>query len=107
MKGFRTLSNGESVEFHIKYDSDGRTKAVDVTRPEKGPVQGRRGGGSGVYGFNDDGVRGGVGRGCRGGGGYGSGGCGRGGGGGRGKGGGVGYGFNGASALFPAKLLIN
>ncbi|KAH0979451.1 hypothetical protein GBA52_006628 [Prunus armeniaca] len=103
MKGFRTLSNGESVEFHIKYDSDGRTKAVDVTRPEKGPVQGRRGGGSGVYGFNDDGVRGGVGRGCRGGGGYGSGGCGRGGGGGRGKGGGVGYGFNGASALFPAK----
>ncbi|CAL2243029.1 unnamed protein product [Prunus armeniaca] len=65
MKGFRTLSNGKSVEVHIESDSDGRTKSVDVTRPEKGPVQGRRGGGSGVYGFNDSGGRGGVGRGCR------------------------------------------
>ncbi|BFG41059.1 hypothetical protein CerSpe_273330 [Prunus speciosa] len=99
------LRDGGSVEFHIESDNDGRTKAVDVTLSKKCPVQGRRGEGSGGYGFTDGGVRGGVGRGCREGSGYGGGGYDRGGGGGRGKGGGVEYRFNGASTLFLRKVI--
>ncbi|KAH0979602.1 hypothetical protein GBA52_006779 [Prunus armeniaca] len=95
MQGFRTLGQGESVEFHITSDRDGRTEAADVTRLEEGPFQGSRGGGGASgrgggrgYRFNGGGARGGVGRGGTGGGG-GYGGVGR------GKGCGGGYGFNG------------
>ncbi|BAT91056.1 hypothetical protein VIGAN_06236000 [Vigna angularis var. angularis] len=46
--GFRSLAEGESVEFAIESDSDGRAKAVDVTGPDGASVQGtRRGGGGG------------------------------------------------------------
>ncbi|KAF7841166.1 glycine-rich protein 2-like [Senna tora] len=37
-QGFRSLGDGESVEFLIETDSDGRTKAVDVTGPEEGSL---------------------------------------------------------------------
>ncbi|KAL4327290.1 hypothetical protein AHAS_Ahas13G0085300 [Arachis hypogaea] len=47
-EGFRSLAEGESVEFAIESDPDGRTKAVDVTGPDGSNVQGsRRGGGGG------------------------------------------------------------
>ncbi|XP_019450971.1 PREDICTED: glycine-rich protein 2-like [Lupinus angustifolius] len=75
--GFRSLAEGESVEFQIEADSDGRTKAVDVTGPDGANVQGSRRGGSGGGGGYGDG---------RGGGGYGGGGRG----GGRGSRGGYG-----------------
>nr|AMK48001.1 putative glycine-rich protein 2 [Lupinus angustifolius] len=38
--GFRSLAEGESVEFQIEADSDGRSKAVDVTGPDGANVQG-------------------------------------------------------------------
>ena len=81
--GFRSLGEGETVEYQIESGNDGRTKAVDVTGPNEGPVQGSRGGGGGGGG--------GGGRSSRGGGGYGGGGRS---GGGRGGGGG-GYGGGG------------
>ena len=65
-EGFRSLGEGETVEYQIESGNDGRTKAVDVTGPGEGPVQGSRGGGGGGGG------RGGGGRGDRGGGGYGA-----------------------------------
>ncbi|CAN0878830.1 Cold shock domain-containing protein 4 [Linum grandiflorum] len=74
-EGFRSLAEGEDVEYQIENSDDGRTKAVDVSGPDGAPVQGGSGGG-----------RGGGGRGY-GGGGYSSGGGGYGGGG-RGGGGG-------------------
>ncbi|OVA19640.1 zinc finger protein [Macleaya cordata] len=53
-EGYRSLAEGENVEFQIEQGDDGRTKAVDVTGPEGGFVQGGRGdsygGGGGRYG---------------------------------------------------------
>uniref|UniRef100_I1LPQ4 Uncharacterized protein n=1 Tax=Glycine max TaxID=3847 RepID=I1LPQ4_SOYBN len=80
--GFRSLAEGESVEFAIESESDGRAKAVDVTGPDGASVQGTRRGGDGGRSY-------GGGRGGGGGGRYGGGGGGRyvGGGGGGGGGG--------------------
>ncbi|XP_028765698.1 glycine-rich protein 2-like [Neltuma alba] len=85
--GFRSLGDGESVEFLIESDSDGRTKAVDVTGPSESNVQGSRRGGGGAGGNRSFG----GGRGGSYGGGYGAGGGYGGSRGGRGGGGG-GYG---------------
>ncbi|KAL6211941.1 hypothetical protein ACLB2K_017164 [Fragaria x ananassa] len=63
-EGFRTLGDGESVEFQIETDNDGRTKAVDVTGPEEGPVQGRGSGGGGGRGGGGGGGYGGGGGNC-------------------------------------------
>uniref|UniRef100_A0A6M2FC54 Uncharacterized protein n=1 Tax=Populus davidiana TaxID=266767 RepID=A0A6M2FC54_9ROSI len=84
--GFRTLSDGQPVEFSVDSGEDGRTKAVDVVGVSRSrrPPRGGRGGGRGYY----------VGRG-RGGGGFGRGGRSNGGGyegGGYGGGGGGGGG---------------
>ncbi|RHN61504.1 putative transcription factor CSD family [Medicago truncatula] len=76
--GFRSLAEGESVEYQIESDNDGRSKAVSVTGPDGASVQGSRRGGGGGGGYE------------RGGGGYGGGGGGYGGGGG-------GYGGRGAA----------
>ncbi|KAK7351920.1 hypothetical protein VNO77_11691 [Canavalia gladiata] len=74
--GFRSLALGESVEFLIESDPDGRTKAVDVTGPHQSPVQGSRrsappstagrgrGGGRGGYGGFAGGGYGGGGGSC-------------------------------------------
>ncbi|KAJ7537424.1 hypothetical protein O6H91_11G005400 [Diphasiastrum complanatum] len=78
--GFRSLRDGEPVEFTIEHSDDGRTKALDVTGPNGSFVQGappRRDGYGGDGGGRGDGYGGGRSDG------YGSGG----GGGGRGYGG--------------------
>ncbi|KAJ6739230.1 COLD SHOCK DOMAIN PROTEIN 2 [Salix koriyanagi] len=97
-EGYRSLGDGEEVEFVIENSDDGRTKAVDVTGPGGNPVQGIRSGGG--YGGGSGGRGGGRGGGYGGGGGgYGGGGGGYGGGGygggGRRGGGGGGYGGGG------------
>uniref|UniRef100_A0A0R0H1C8 Uncharacterized protein n=1 Tax=Glycine max TaxID=3847 RepID=A0A0R0H1C8_SOYBN len=98
--GFRSLAEGESVEFAIESESDGRAKAVDVTGPDGASVQGTRRGGDGGRSYG--GGRGGGGGGYGGGGGgdrYGGGGGGGrygGGGGGRYVGGGGGGGGGGS-----------
>ncbi|KAL0912622.1 hypothetical protein M5K25_018606 [Dendrobium thyrsiflorum] len=65
--GFRTLADGEPVEFVIAESEDGRTKAVDVTGPDGDFVQGGNpsggGGGGGSGGGRRDGYGGGGGRG--------------------------------------------
>uniref|UniRef100_A0A0R0H1B4 Uncharacterized protein n=1 Tax=Glycine max TaxID=3847 RepID=A0A0R0H1B4_SOYBN len=66
--GFRSLAEGESVEFAIESESDGRAKAVDVTGPDGASVQGTRRGGDGGRSY-------GGGRGGGGGGGGGGGSC--------------------------------
>ncbi|PQQ03252.1 cold shock protein 2 [Prunus yedoensis var. nudiflora] len=58
--GFRSVAEGESVEFQIAVGEDGKTKAIDVTGPNGAPLQGNRkesfgrsggrGGGSGFGG---------------------------------------------------------
>ena len=56
-EGFRSLGDGESVEFAIDSDDSGRTKAIDVTGPNGTLVQGSfRGGekGGGRYGFSSE-----------------------------------------------------
>ena len=66
--GFRTLSEGEAVEFFVDYGEDGRTKAIEVTNLTRS----RRGGGS-SRGFGGRGRAGNFGRfGGGGGGGFGS-----------------------------------
>ncbi|KAK3270169.1 hypothetical protein CYMTET_21422 [Cymbomonas tetramitiformis] len=60
-EGFRSLQEGETVEFNLEDSEDGRTKAIDVTGPEGAFVQGavKR------YSYNKggEGVEGGGGRG--------------------------------------------
>ncbi|EHA8588659.1 Cold shock domain-containing protein 4 [Cocos nucifera] len=85
-EGYRTLTEGEPVEFSIAEGEGGRTKAVDVTGPDGSSVQGSSGGRRDGYGGG--GSRSGATRG-----GYGFNGGGRGGG---GRGGGWGYGGGGA-----------
>jgi cold shock CspA family protein len=87
--GYRTLAEGESVEYVVSEGDDGRTKAVDVTGPDGSSVSGARSGGGGGRGG-----RSGGGSGYRSGGGYGFNGGGRGGGG-RGGGGYGGGGYGG------------
>lgn len=86
-EGFRSLGENEEVEFVITTGDDGRTKAVDVTGPNEGPVQGSRRGG----GYNGGGGRGGR---------SGGGGWGGGGGGGGYGGGGGGYGGGGGGSCY-------
>ncbi|CAK7347027.1 unnamed protein product [Dovyalis caffra] len=66
--GFRTLSDGQPVEFSVDSGEDGRTKAVDVlgvSRSRRPPRGGRGdGGGRGYYGGRGRGG-GGYGRGSR------------------------------------------
>lgn len=40
MEGFRSLADGESVEYKVEMDNSGRKKAVQVTGPEGAEVQG-------------------------------------------------------------------
>ncbi|KAF0935005.1 hypothetical protein E2562_029531 [Oryza meyeriana var. granulata] len=63
--GFRSLAEGEQVEFAISESEDGRTKAVDVTGPDGSFVKGGAGGGGGGgggYGSRGGGGSGGGGR---------------------------------------------
>merc|ERR1719278_1343289 len=74
-QGFKSLAEGELVEFQIVTQDDGRRKAVNVTGPNGVNVQGQKrqpfnGGGGGRGGFGGGG-RGGFGGGNFGGGGYG------------------------------------
>ncbi|KAH7671205.1 cellular nucleic acid-binding protein [Dioscorea alata] len=85
--GFRTLSDGDTVEFSVEHGDDGRTRAVDVTGPNGSAIPSSpAGAGRGSYGSRSRGgwYGGGYGRG------YGGGGYGRGGRGGRSFGGGGG-----------------
>ncbi|KAI5059853.1 hypothetical protein GOP47_0026172, partial [Adiantum capillus-veneris] len=50
-EGFRSLQDGEDVEFFVENGDDGRTKAVDVTGPNGNPVQGSNRGGGDSYGY--------------------------------------------------------
>jgi len=87
-EGFRSLREGEPVEFFVETSDDGRQKAVNVTGPNGAAPEGapRRqfndsyggGGGGGSYGGGGygGGFGGGRGGGRRGGGGYGGGGYG-------------------------------
>ena len=40
MEGFRSLADGEAVEFQVEIDNSGRKKAVSVTGPEGAECQG-------------------------------------------------------------------
>ena len=40
LEGFRSLAEGENVEFRVEVDGNGRSKAVDVTGPDGSDVQG-------------------------------------------------------------------
>nr|ACN27139.1 unknown [Zea mays] len=64
-EGFRSLAEGEEVEFSVSEGDDGRTKAVDVTGPDGSFVRGGGGGyGGGGYGGGGYGGGGGGGGGC-------------------------------------------
>eukprot|EP00951_Prasinocladus_malaysianus_P024115 scaffold207339_cov44-Prasinocladus_malaysianus.AAC.1 len=41
-EGFRSLAEGEVVEFNVETGEDGRTKAIDVTGPDGSHVQASR-----------------------------------------------------------------
>ena len=41
-EGFRSLAEGEQVEFFVESGDDGRTKAVQVTGPSGAPPQVRK-----------------------------------------------------------------
>lgn len=76
--GFRSLADGEDVEFVVEEDAEGRSKAFDVTGPSGAPVKGsatygrgRGGRGGGYGGGNYGGYRGRGGRAIGYGGGYG------------------------------------
>ncbi|KAG6532140.1 hypothetical protein ZIOFF_005978 [Zingiber officinale] len=88
--GFRSLAEGENVEYSLSEGDDGRSKAIDVTGPDGSSVQGSGGGRRDGFG----GGRGGSSRGGGYGGGYG---FTSGGGGGRGRGGGYGGGGSGGA----------
>ena len=47
--GFRTLDEGEQVKFNV-VEEGGKKKAIDVTGPDGGPVQGNAGAGRGGRG---------------------------------------------------------
>ncbi|KAK6778179.1 hypothetical protein RDI58_024897 [Solanum bulbocastanum] len=49
-EGFRSLADGEAVEFEVESGNDGRSKAVDVTGPDGAPVKGGSRDGDGGYG---------------------------------------------------------
>lgn len=97
-EGFRSLAEGEPVEYYLEAGDDGRTKAVQVTGPNGAPPQGS-GRQEQSYGGGGGGGRGGGGggysRGGGGGGGQYGGGGGQYGGGGYQQGGGGGYGGGG------------
>lgn len=101
--GYRSLNDGDAVEYTVGSGNDGRAKALDVTAPGGGPLaggerpDGGNGGGRGGYGGGDRGYGGGGDRGYGGGGdrGYGGGDRGYGGGGDRGYGGGGDRGYGG------------
>jgi len=40
MEGFRSLADGEQVEYKVETDNNGRKKAVEVTGPDGAEVQG-------------------------------------------------------------------
>merc|ERR1719361_1421481 len=65
-QGFKTLGEGEKVEFRVVIQDDGRRKATNVTGPDGAFVIGDQGGG-GNYGGGGYGNRGGYGGGGRGG----------------------------------------
>nr|ABA54143.1 putative glycine-rich protein [Picea glauca] len=48
--GFRSLAEGEAVEYTVEHENGGRTKALDVTGPDGAFVQGNSGGGGGGRG---------------------------------------------------------
>ncbi|MCD7450054.1 hypothetical protein HAX54_003110 [Datura stramonium] len=73
-EGFRSLSEGEPVEFEVESGDDGRSKAVNVTGPDGAPVKGSRGGGGGGDRYGGGGYGGGGSRYGGGDGGYGGGG---------------------------------
>merc|ERR1719362_1471 len=56
-QGFKSLAEGESVEFEIVVQDDGRRKAINVTGPNGSNVQGQKRnnfGGGGRGGFNNN-----------------------------------------------------
>jgi len=62
-EGFKSLADGEAVEFCTEWDDrKGKSRATRVTGPRGAPVQGsQRGGGKGGYGGKGDGYGGGKG----------------------------------------------
>jgi len=57
--GFKSLGEGEAVEFAVEYDSNkGKSSAAHVTGPNGGPVQGSQKGGGGKGGKGKGGGKG-------------------------------------------------
>ncbi|KAL3160227.1 hypothetical protein ABBQ32_010982 [Trebouxia sp. C0010 RCD-2024] len=94
-EGFRSLAEGEPVEYYLEAGDDGRTKAVSVTGPNGAPPQGSGRQEQGGFGGGGGGRGGGGGYSRGGGGGSYGGQGGYGGGGGYQQGGGGGYGGQG------------